>query len=103
MNGVGSPFKKNLLTIIPTTPRVSIFVATIGQEKIVALSPKTADATNVKTASLAVHGTKGIRRIVRSLALLDSIILAPRTAGTLQPKPRNMGRKLFQCRQIPCI
>ena len=49
----------------------------------------------VNTAIRAVQGINGARKIVSNLALRDSIILEPITAGTLHPKPVNSGRKDF--------
>jgi len=56
---------------------------------------KTAAVTKVRTASRAVQGMKGDRKIVRSRSFFDSTIRVPRTAGTLQPKPRHMGMTLL--------
>ena len=95
MKGMASSFITSRFTSMPVSPRMKIFAAQTLQETIAAFFVNTAPATNVRTASRAVHGTKGVSRIVRSLALRDSMILAPRTAGTLHPNPRHMGIKLL--------
>ncbi|MBA7708757.1 hypothetical protein ES703_117661 [subsurface metagenome] len=57
--------------------------------------PKNIGVMKVNTAICAVQGINGARKIVSNLALRDSIILEPITAGTLHPKPVNSGRKDF--------
>ena len=98
-----SCFHSVLLTIIPAIPSTAIFKARMLHDTYAAFGPKIAAETSVRTASRAVQGTKGIRSNVIILALRVSIILAPSTAGTLQPNPRHIGIKLFPCRPTRCM
>ena len=69
----------------------------------VALFGKKAGTRTANTASLAVHGTNGANKIVKSLLRSDSMIRVPMMAGTLHPKPRKSGMKLLPCKPIVCI
>ena len=60
-----------------------------------AWAAKNAGTSSARTINRAEHGTSGRRRIVRSRAERDSMTRAPNTAGTLQPAPTNIGRKLL--------
>jgi hypothetical protein len=80
---------------MPVMPNVTIFMVTSNHEMSNAFSANIAAVMNVKTVSLAVHGTKGVRNMVSNLALFDSTILAPSTEGTLHPNPRHIGKKLL--------
>src|SRR5271157_4275291 len=95
MKGVGSPFRKSLLITMPDKPRTTILTETTIHATREACLPNMAPDTKVRTPNLAVQGTKGVRKIVSSRALRDSIILAPMIEGTLHPNPRHMGKKLF--------
>ncbi len=60
-----------------------------------AVATKNAGTRSARTTKRAEHGTSGRSKIVNSRAERDSITRAPKIAGTLQPAPTNIGRKLF--------
>ena len=95
MKGIGSPFMNTLPMIMPVMPSTIMLVVNKAHETSDAEVPKTAAHTKASTARRAVHGTKGDRNMVRRRAFFDSMMRAPITEGTLQPKPRHKGRKLL--------
>ena len=103
MNAVWSPRNASLFTTIPATARTARLSATSPNEMRVAPVTKKAGIRNAITASRAVHGTSGASRIVSQRARRSSMMREPRTAGTLQPKPRKSGMNDLPCSPIRCM
>jgi len=97
------PLKSTLFNKAPEPTRAASESSTIPQVTRVALRPKKAGAMKATTAMRAVHGTRGAIRMVNKRAVGESITRVPMTAGTLQPNPRNKGRKDLPCKPMTCI
>ena len=103
MNGTCSSSKKKWCSASPNPARIRILPPTSAQDTMNAVGPKNTAATIATTAIRAVQGTSGISRVVSSRARFDSMMRVPITAGTLQPKPSKIGKKLLPCSPIMCI
>ncbi len=103
MKAARSPRKAILLMAMPDRANTIRFNAIRPHETSVAAWPKKTGARKAMTTMRAVQGTNGASMMVSSRARRDSITRAPTMEGTLQPKPRNKGRKLLPCRPIRCM
>ncbi len=97
------PLKTVRFNKAPINTRINKESSTIPQVTQNAFLPKNAGAMNATTAMRAVHGTSGARIIVNNLDDHESITRVPITAGTLQPKPRNNGKKDLPCSPMRCM
>ena len=98
-----SPLKTILFSKTPIITNMMIEKRINPQETRKACCPKKAGARKAITAMRAVHGTSGAMRMVRMRAGRESMTRVPMMAGTLQPNPRNRGKKDLPCRPIMCM
>src|ERR1043165_5738007 len=103
MNAERGPLKMTLFNNEPLSTRVIIESRIKPQETKSAFDPKNTGARKATTAIRAVQGTKGAIKIVKKRAGFESITRVPKMDGTLQPKPRNNGRKDLPCNPIMCM
>ncbi len=103
INAEPSPLKANRFTTNPTKARTSKGSPVSPQETHSACCGKKTGTNTANTPKRAVQGTNGARRAVNRRLRRSSMIRVPMMAGTLQPKPRKRGMKLFPCRPRPCI
>ncbi len=103
MKAARSPPNATLLITMPEMAKTTRLKPTKPQATTGAAAPKKRGVMKARTIIRAVQGTRGANMMVSSRPRRDSITRVPITAGTLQPKPRNKGRKLLPCKPIKCM